>query len=156
LPRLYGGSRAGVSPGHPWIFVARIEHFIESLSRLAVYAGDNFWSPGATSIAPCSHMAAYQVLPVVHYYELTGHSEALAYAERLSRRVLYHDPTMNDDRVIGKTGWEGHLHAWMDRFSEIVAAGAQGMRSATDTWRPLPEAYEWVLATQTSPFGWVG
>ncbi len=41
----------------------RIEHFVESLSRLAVHTGDYLWFPQvATKIAPCSHMAAYQVL----------------------------------------------------------------------------------------------
>ena len=136
---------------------ARIEHFIASLSRLAVHTGDYLWFPQvATKIAPCSHMAAYQVLPVVRYYELTAHPEALAYAERLSRWVLYHDPTINEDGVISKTGWEGHLHAWMDTFSGIIRCSRAG--HALDhgyVATRCRKLYEWVRATQTSPFGWV-
>jgi len=136
---------------------ARIEHLIKSLSRLAVRTGDYLWFPQvATKIAPCSHMAAYQVLPVVRYYELTGHPEALAYAERLSRWVLFHDPTVNEDGLIGKTGWEGHLHAWMDTFSGIIRCSRAG--HAFDhgyVATRCRKLYEWVRATQTSPFGWV-
>jgi len=58
---------------------------------------------------------------------------------------------MNDDGVIGKTGWEGHLHAWMDTFSEIVRCWRAGHAFghgyvATRCWK----VYEWVRATQTS------
>src|SRR6266568_2795227 len=64
----------------------RIEKFIAGLDGMAVHEKDYLWFPQvATKIAPCSHQAAYQVLPVVRFYELTGYAPALTYAERLSR-----------------------------------------------------------------------
>ncbi|MGI9071558.1 MAG: tetratricopeptide repeat protein [Bryobacteraceae bacterium] len=137
---------------------ARIEHMIAALDRVAVQERDYLWFPQvATKVAPCSHMAAYQVYPIVHFHELTGHTPALRYAERLSRWALYHDPTVRSDGVITKPGWEGHLHAWMDTYSEILRCSrARGSRldraEVRDRTRLL---FEWVLANYTSPFGWV-
>jgi hypothetical protein len=136
---------------------ARIQRFIAALDRMAVHENDYLWFPQvATKIAPCSHMAAYQVLPIVRFYELTGYLPALKYAERLSRWAFYHDPTVTPDGVITKTFWEGHLHAWMDTFSGIIRCSRAG--SGLDhgvVVRRSQKLYEWVRANYTSPFGWV-
>ena len=66
--------------------VERIQSFIAALDRRAQHAADYLWFPEvATEIAPCSHMAAYQVLPAVRFYELTRYRPALTYAAGLSR-----------------------------------------------------------------------
>ena len=84
----------------------RIERFIARLDALARHEPDYLWFPQvATSIAPCSHMAAYQVLPIVRFYELTHYVPALRYAEHLSRWAFYHDPTVTVHGIITKPGW---------------------------------------------------
>ncbi len=135
----------------------RIEKLIVALDRLAVHESDYLWFPQvATKVAPCSHMAAYQVLPIVRFYELTGYAPALEYADQLSRWAFYHDPTVTPDGAITKTFWEGHLHAWMDSFSGILRCSRAGSgldhREVVARSRKL---YEWVRLNHTSPFGWV-
>jgi len=135
----------------------RIEKFIAGLDGMAVNEKDYLWFPQvATKIAPCSHHAPYQVLPVIRSYELTGYAPALTYAERLSRWAFYHDPTVTSDGVITKTFWEGHLHAWMDTFSGIIrcSRAGRGLDHGTVVERSQ-KLYEWVRANYTSPFGWV-
>lgn len=110
----------------------RIENLITGLDRLAVHESDYLWFPQvATKIAPCSHQAAYQVLPVVRFYELTGYAPALKHADQLGRWAFYHDPTVTADGVITKTFWEGHLHAWMDTFSGIIRCSRAAQASIT-------------------------
>jgi hypothetical protein len=135
----------------------RVRAFIQALNRRALHAADYLWFPEvATEIAPCSHMAAYQVLPVVRFYELTHHHPALNYAEGLSRWVFYHDPTVTTDGVITKTGWEGHLHAWMDTYSGIIRCARAGGNLDTDAVVTRSHRLlEWVKQNYTSPFGWV-
>jgi len=136
---------------------ARIDRFIAGLDRLAVHESDYLWFPQvATKVAPCSHMAAYHVLPVTRFYELTHHQPALKYAEALSRWAYYHDPTVTQDGVITKTFWEGHLHAWMDTFSGILRCSrAGGNLPHAEVAERSRRLYEWVRANHTSSFGWV-
>jgi hypothetical protein len=135
----------------------RIERMIEGLNRSAEHHGDYLVFPHvATKIAPCSHMAAYQVLPVVRYYELTKYRPALDYAEELSRWAFYHDPTLRLDGSIGKPGWEGHLHAWMDTCTGVLRCARAGTSlDQTEIAERCRKIYEWVRANYTSPFGWV-
>jgi hypothetical protein len=101
-------------------------------------------------------MAAYQVLPIVRYYELSQDASALHYAERLSRWAFYHDPTVTAEGVITKTGWEGHLHAWMDTYSGILRCARAG--GDLDHRQVVTRAhllFEWVKANYTTPYGWV-
>ena len=137
--------------------VERIQSFIAALDRRAQHAADYLWFPEvATEIAPCSHMAAYQVLPAVRFYELTRYRPALTYAAGLSRWAFYHDPTVTTDGVITKTGWEGHLHAWMDTYSGIIrCARAGGNLDANTVVARSRRLLEWVKQNYTSPFGWV-
>jgi hypothetical protein len=135
----------------------RIEALIGGLDRRAQHEADYLWFPEvATSIAPCAHMAAYQVLPVVRFYELTREPAALKYAERLSRWAFYHDPTVTADGVITKTAWEGHLHAWMDTYSGVIrCARAGGGLDRKEVMTRSQRLYEWVKHNYTSPYGWV-
>jgi hypothetical protein len=135
----------------------RIRSLIAGLNRVARQESDYLWFPQvATSIAPCSHQAAYQVLPVVRFYELTGDKAALRYAQRLAHWSVYHDPTVTQEGVITKTAWEGHLHAWMDTWSGVLrCARAGGDLDRTAVVQRAQKLFEWVKATHTSPFGWV-
>jgi hypothetical protein len=137
---------------------AQIEKFIGALNRAAVQESDYIWFPQvATKKGACPHQASYQILPAVRFYELTGYTQALRFAARLSRWPLYHDDTVTRSGVITKTGWEGHLHAWMDTFSGILRcarAGAPELDHREVTERAY-HLFEWVKANYTSPFGWV-
>lgn len=136
----------------------RIEKFIAALNKSAVQETDYLWFPQvATAKAACPHQAAYQILPAVRFYELTGYTPALRFAVRLSRWPMYHDSTVTSNGVITKTGWEGHLHAWMDTFSGILRcarAGAPDLDHREVSERAY-RMFEWVKANYTSPFGWV-
>jgi hypothetical protein len=137
---------------------ARIEKFIGALNKSAVQERDYLWFPQvATKKGACPHQAAYQVLPAVRFYELTGYTPALQFAARLSRWPLYHDDTVTANGVITETGWEGHLHAWMDTFSGILRCARAGTPDLDH--REVSErayrVFEWVKTNYTSPFGWV-
>ncbi|MFL6352285.1 MAG: hypothetical protein ACJ74Z_10605 [Bryobacteraceae bacterium] len=136
----------------------RIEKFIAGLNKAAVQERDYLWFPQvATKKGACPHQASYQILPAVRFYELTSYVPALRFAARLSRWPLYHDDTVTPSGVITKTGWEGHLHAWMDTFSGIIRcarAGAPELDRREITERAY-RTFEWVKANYTSPFGWV-
>jgi hypothetical protein len=136
----------------------RIEKFIEALNKSATQERDYLWFPQvATKKGACPHQAAYQVLPAVRFYELTGYTPALRFAARLSRWPLYHDDTVTANGVITKTGWEGHLHAWMDTYSGILRCARTGTPDLDH--REISERayrlFDWVKANYTSPFGWV-
>jgi hypothetical protein len=143
--------------GHSPIVKERIRALIHGLNKRARQEDDYLWFPEvATTIAPCSHMAAYQVLPVVRFFELTREPAALRYAERLSRWAFYHDPTVTSLGEITKTGWEGHLHAWMDTYSGIIrCARAGGNLDRKEVLNRAHLLFEWVRKNYTTPFGWV-
>src|ERR1019366_6570845 len=135
----------------------RVTALIGGLAKRARHEDDYLWFPEvATPIAPCSHMAAYQVLPIVRFYELTNDASALRYAERLSRWAFYHDPTVTDQGVITKTGWEGHLHAWMDTYSGILRCSrAGGNIDRREVLARSKLLFAWVKQNYTTPYGWV-
>lgn len=135
----------------------RIQALIQALDDHAQHAPDYLWFPEvATPIAACSHMAAYQVLPIVRFYEITGDPAALRYAEKLSRWAFYEDPTVTAEGVITKTGWEGHLHAWMDTYSGIMrCARAGGDLDVQEVLVRSRKLFDWVRLHETQPFGWV-
>jgi hypothetical protein len=136
----------------------RIENFIAALNRAAKQESDYLWFPQvATQKGACPHQAAYQILPAVRFYELTGYAPALRFAARLSRWPLYHDDTVLPSGAITKTGWEGHLHAWMDTFSGILRCSRAGgpNLSHQEVYERAYRVFKWVKATHTSPFGWV-
>jgi len=135
----------------------RIQTLIQALNARAQHASDYLWFPEvATAISPCAHMAAYQVLPVVRFYELTGDPPALRYAEKLSRWAFYEDTTVTVEGVITKSGWEGHLHAWMDTYTGVIrCARAGGNLNLQEVVARSHKLFEWVRLNETAPFGWV-
>ena len=135
----------------------RIQTLIQALNDHAQHASDYLWFPEvATSIAPCAHMAAYQVLPVVRFFELTGDPAALRYAEKLSRWAFYEDKTVTEEGVITKSGWEGHLHAWMDTYTGVIrCARAGGDLNLQEVLARSHKLFNWVKLIETRPFGWV-
>ena len=135
----------------------QIADLIAGLDRHARYEADYIWFPDvATQVAPCAHMAAYQVLPIVRFYELTSDRVALQYAERLSRWAFYHDPTVSPEGMITKTAWEGHLHAWMDTYSGLIRCARVGTGlDRKEVVTRSQKLYEWVKQNYTSPYGWV-
>jgi hypothetical protein len=103
-------------------------------------------------------MAGYQIVPLVRFYELTGHEPALQLAQKLSRWAFYHDDTIDAQGVVTRIGWEGHLHAWMDTLSGVVqcsrvSGGALGEHRAIV--ERCKKTYDWVRATNATAFGWV-
>jgi hypothetical protein len=143
--------------GHSDAAKQHIHSLIAGLNKRAHQEDDYLCFPEvATPLAPCSHMAAYQVLPVVRFYELTRDPSALRYAERLSRWAFYHDSTITSQGVITKTGWEGHLHAWMDTYSGILRCSrAGGDLDHTEVVTRAHLLFEWVKQYYTTPYGWV-
>lgn len=135
----------------------RIQTLIQALNHHAQQASDYLWFPEvATSTALCSHMAAYQVLPVVRFFELTGDPTAIRYAEKLSRWAFYEDKTVTEDGVITKSGWDGHLHAWMDTYTGVIrCARAGGDLNLQEVVRRSHKLFEWIKLNETHPFGWV-
>jgi hypothetical protein len=135
----------------------RIQALIEALNQHAQHTADYLWfSEVATPIAPCAHMAAYQVLPVVRFFELTGDPDALRYAEKLSHWAFYQDKTITEDGIITKTGWEGHLHAWMDTYSGIIrCARAGGNLDMQQVLSRAHKLFDWIRLNETRPCGWV-
>jgi len=135
----------------------RIMALITGLDHHGRHQADYISFPDvATQFAPCAHMAAYQVLPIVRFYELSGESAALLYAERLSRWAFYHDPTVTAEGVITKTAWEGHLHAWMDTYSGIIRCARAGAGlDRKEVVTRSQKLYEWVKQNYTTPYGWV-
>ncbi len=103
-----------------------------------------------------SHLAGYQIFPLVRYYELTGSAEALSLAEGLTRWAVEHDPTIGPDGEILKAlSWEGHVHSWFETMAGAVRAARVSPR--LDHAKVLSRAraiYDWVKRTNGSDFGW--
>ncbi len=103
-----------------------------------------------------SHLAGYQIWPVIHFYELTGYAEARTLAEGLTRWALA-DPVLGANGEITKAlSWEGHIHSWLETLAGCV-------RTARDSSWPDREqivdrcraVYDWVQRTNATSFGWI-
>ena len=133
-----------------------IEKFILGLTRHAIPQGDHIIYPNvATANAPCSHMAGYQICPLVKFYELTGYKPALNLAENLSVWAFDHDDTIDNEGIITKVGWEGHIHAWADTLSGIIQCSRLSKKLSRDRIvERCKKTYDWLYATQATEFGW--
>jgi len=103
-----------------------------------------------------SHLAGYQIWPVIHFYELTGYADARTLADGLTRWALA-DPVLGANGEITKAlSWEGHIHSWFETLAGCV-------RTARDSSWPDREqiidrcqaVYDWVQRTNATPFGWI-
>lgn len=133
-----------------------IENFILGLMDHAIPLADHIIYPNvATANGPCSHMAGYQICPLVKFYELTGFEPALDLAENLSFWAFYHDDTIDRDGMITRVGWEGHIHAWADTLSGIMQCARHSERlSQEEIAIRCAKTYDWLRATQLTDFGW--
>jgi hypothetical protein len=80
---------------------------------------------GKLEEASGSHLAGYQIWPVIRFYELTGYADALTLAEGLTRWALA-DPVLGADGAIGLS-WEGHIHSGWKRWP--AASAQRGIQS---------------------------
>ena len=133
-----------------------IEKFILGLTKLAIPKGDHIVYPNvATANAPCSHMAGYQICPLVRFFELTGYEPALVLAEKLSVWAFDHDDTIDNEGIITKLGWEGHIHAWADTLSGMIQCSRHSKSLSKDRIvERCKKTYDWLYATQATEFGW--
>ncbi|MBN1899696.1 glycoside hydrolase family 127 protein [Candidatus Sumerlaeota bacterium] len=133
-----------------------MENYILGLRQHAIPRGDHAIYPNvATTNGPCSHMAGYQICPLIRFFELTGFDPALDLAENLSLWSFYHDDTIDAQGIITKSGWEGHIHAWADALSGIMQCARHSKKlSREETAIRCRKTYDWLRSTQVTDFGW--
>ncbi len=102
-----------------------------------------------------SHLAGYQIFPIIRFYELTGYSDALTLAEGLTRWALA-DPVLGPDGAITQArSWEGHIHSWL----ETLAGCMRTARNSPSLDREkivqrCRATYDWVRRSNATSFGW--
>jgi len=103
-----------------------------------------------------SHLAGYQIWPVVRFYELTGYTDALTLAEGLTRWALA-DPVLGADGAITKAlSWEGHIHSWLETLAGCVRTARDSKSLDRDRVTERCRAvYDWVQRTNATSFGWI-
>jgi len=135
----------------------QIQRLIDGLMEHIVPVEQHYIYPNVTTAnGPCSHMAGYQIVPLMEFFGLTGYEPALVLSERLSEWAFEHDDTIRDDGSVIRIGWEGHLHAWMDTLSGIIQCSRVSKR--LDKGRIVNRCknmYDWVRSTEATAFGWV-
>jgi len=103
-----------------------------------------------------SHLAGYQIWPIIHFYELTGYTDALTLAEGLTRWAMA-DPVLGADGEITKAlSWEGHIHSWLETLAGCVRT-ARNSRTL-DRKRIVSRCqavYDWVQRTNATSLGWI-
>ncbi len=103
-----------------------------------------------------SHLAGYQIWPIIHFYELTGYADALTLAEGLTRWAMA-DPVLGADGEITKAlSWEGHIHSWLETLAGCVRT-ARDSRSLDreQIIKRCQATYDWVQRTNATSFGWI-
>ncbi len=134
-----------------------IDRMVRGLRAIAEDHGDHLtYAAVKLEQSPGSHLAGYQIFPLVRCYELTGSLEALSLAEGLTRWVIEHDPTIGPDGEITKPlSWEGHVHSWFESMAGSLRAARVSPRlDHAKVLRRGRAVYEWVKRTNGSDFGW--
>jgi DUF1680 family protein len=133
------------------------ERLISGLLRRSLRRGDQLVDitvklPEASG----SHLAGYQIFPVIRFYELTGYPDALTLAEGLTRWVLA-DPVIGADGAITKPlSWEGHVHSWLDTLAGCLRTARNSTQlSRTEVLARCRAVYDWVQRTNATDFGWI-
>jgi hypothetical protein len=134
-----------------------LDRMVRGLRAIAEDHGDHLtYSAVKLEQSPGSHLAGYQIWPLVRYHEMTGSAEALGLAEGLARWTLEHDPTIGPGGEITKAlPWEGHVHSWFETMAGCLRFARVSNR--LDHAKVLARAravYEWVKRTNGSDFGW--
>ena len=103
-----------------------------------------------------SHLAGYQIWPIIHFYELTGYRDALILAEGLTRWAMA-DPVLGPDGEITKAlSWEGHIHSWLETLAGCVrTARNSSSLDREEIIRRCRATYDWVQRTNATSFGWI-
>jgi hypothetical protein len=153
---LYGLLAWFVDTGDP-VVRAAIERLISGQLERTERNGDMLIDPTVKlAESSGSHLAGYQIYPVIRFYELTGYADALTLAEGLTRWAVS-DPVLGPNGEITKSlSWEGHIHSWL----ETMAGCARTARTF-----PSPErektigqcraVYDWVQRSNATSFGWI-
>jgi len=103
-----------------------------------------------------SHLAGYQIWPIIRFYELTGYADALTLAEGLTRSAIA-DPVVGADGEITKAlSWEGHIHSWLETLAGCVrTARNSASLDREQILRRCRAVYDWVQRTNATSFGWI-
>jgi hypothetical protein len=136
---------------------AAIEELISGLLRTCVRQDDYLAQPPAKlPQSGGSHLAGYQIWPVICFYEMTGYSDALKLAEGLTRWVM-NDPVLSPKGEITlASSSEGHMQSWLDTLAGCVrtARHVESLRSQ-GTIEGCRAVYDWVMRTNATRFGWI-
>jgi len=103
-----------------------------------------------------SHLAGYQIWPIIHFYELTGYRDALTLAEGLMRWAMA-DPVLGPNGEITKAlSWEGHIHSWLEALAGCIrTARNSSSLDREQIIRRCKATYDWVQRTNATSFGWI-
>jgi hypothetical protein len=103
-----------------------------------------------------SHLAGYQIWPIIHFYELTGYADALTLAEGLTRWAMADLVLGADGEITKALSWEGHIHSWLETLAGCVRT-ARNSRTLDreQIVSRCRAAYDWVQRTNAASFGWI-
>jgi hypothetical protein len=134
-----------------------IERLITAQLHRARKRGDQRVDPTVQlEKASGSHLAGYQIFPVIRFYELTGYPDALELAEGLTRWALADPVWAEDGRITLAMSWEGHLHSWLETVAGCVRTARRW--PALDQAKVVARAralYDWVQRSNGTSFGWI-
>lgn len=142
--------------GDPAVRVA-IERLISGQLKRVEQRGDLLIDPSVKlEQSSGSHLAGYQIYPVIRFYELTGYGDALTLAEGLTGWAL-EDPVLGPSGEITKPlSWEGHIHSWLETMAGCVRTARNSSR--LDRQKTIARArglYDWIQRSNGSSFGWI-
>ena len=153
---LYGLLAWFEDTGDPTVRAA-IERLITGQLKRATRQGDLLIDPTVElEQSSGSHLAGYQIYPVIRFYELTGYTDALVLAEGLTRWAMA-DPVLGHDGAITKAlSWEGHIHSWLDTLAGCARTARKS--SSLDREKIIGRCravYDWVQRSNATSFGWI-
>ncbi|HTL18145.1 MAG TPA: hypothetical protein VL793_12985, partial [Patescibacteria group bacterium] len=134
-----------------------LESMVSGLLRKSEARGDMFIEPTAKlAEASGSHLAGYQIYPVIRFYELTGYPDALVLAEGRTRWAIA-DPVLGPNGEITKAlSWEGHIHSWLDTLAGCVRTARNSSNlDRTQVVERCRAVYDWVRKSNGTSFGWI-
>lgn len=103
-----------------------------------------------------SHLAGYQIFPVIRFFERTGYPDALELAEGLTRWALADPVWAENGSITLALSWEGHLHSWLEAVAGCVRTARHS--STLDRAKVGERArafYDWVQRSNGTSFGWI-
>lgn len=102
----------------------------------------------------CHYGGGVIIYPLMYWYHLSGSSEALRLAGKLSRFILYHSCVFADDGSFWMTGSgvdaDGHFHSRMDSIAGILEYAAE--TGETSMISRCQKIYDWAV-TQGTEYG---